>query len=90
MSPFKTPLLAAMLSINIPIVILEGKAWGLIIISGTIPDSEKGISTYGHNIDITPFYPCLDENLSPITGFLLTLNLTITLISYSLLFTIAI
>jgi len=34
----------AMLSISIPIVIRDGKAFGLIITSGTIPDSEKGMS----------------------------------------------
>jgi len=44
-----------------------------MIISGVIPDSENGISIYGNNTDNTPFYPCLDENLSPIIGFLLYL-----------------
>ena len=42
-------------SINIPIVILEGKAWGFIIISGVIPLSVNGIFIVGHKNDITPF-----------------------------------
>ncbi len=51
------------------------------MISGTIPCSEKGISVYGHKIDKTPFCPCLDENLSPITGFLVIRNLKFMLLS---------
>jgi hypothetical protein len=61
-----------------PIVILDGKAFGLIIISGVMPFYVKGISILGHSIDSTPFCPCLDENLSPITGFLSNLNLIAT------------
>ncbi len=64
-----------MLSISIAIVILEGNAWGLIITSGVMPVSVKGISTVGHKTLNTPFYPCLDENLSPIIGFLGNLTL---------------
>jgi len=52
----------------LPIVILEGKAWGLMIISGVMPVSVNGISIEGHRTERTPFYPCLDENLSPIIG----------------------
>ena len=40
----------------------------MIIISGVIPFSENGISIEGYKTDKTPFYPCRDENLSPITG----------------------
>lgn len=36
--------------------------------SGCIPLSLKGISIVGHFCEHTPFCPCLDENLSPITG----------------------
>ena len=62
--------LAATDSINIAIVILEGKACGLIIKSGRIPVApENGISTSGHSWEQTPFCPCLLLNLSPITGF---------------------
>ena len=56
-------------SMQLPLTIREGKACGLIITSGDIPLSVKGISSVGHNIDITPFCPCREENLSPITGF---------------------
>ena len=38
----------------IPIVILEGNAWGFIRTSGVIPLSVNGISIYGHNILRTP------------------------------------
>lgn len=36
--------------------------------SGCIPLSEKGMSTAGHFCEQTPFWPCREENLSPITG----------------------
>lgn len=68
-----------MLYINIPIVILEGKAFGLIMISGVIPVSVKGISILGQSIDKTPFWPCRDENLSPMTGLLSNLSFIATL-----------
>jgi hypothetical protein len=38
------------------------------MISGCMPDSENGISTAGHFCEHTPFWPCLEENLSPIIG----------------------
>jgi len=44
-----------MLSISIPIVIRDGKAFGFIIISGFTPDSENGISMDGHKTLKTPF-----------------------------------
>jgi hypothetical protein len=69
-APYKAADFAAILSINIPIVILLGKALGLMIISGVIPLYVNGISIFGQSIDKTPFCPCLDENLSPITGLL--------------------
>lgn len=65
-----------MLSISIPIVILLGKALGLIITSGVMPDSVNGISILGQSIESTPFWPCLEENLSPITGLLSNLSFT--------------
>lgn len=62
---------AAIDSSSIPMVIREGKAWGLIIRSGRIPVApENGISTSGHSCEQTPFCPCLLLNLSPMTGFL--------------------
>jgi hypothetical protein len=65
-------------------VILLGKALGLIIISGVIPVSVNGMSIFGHNIERTPFCPCLEENLSPITG--LRSNLSLTNTFYAVLF----
>lgn len=72
--PSKATDFAAILSINIPIVILEGKAFGLMMMSGVIPVYVNGISILGQSIDRTPFCPCLEENLSPITGLLSNLN----------------
>ena len=45
--PCIEPVFPAKLSINIPIVIREGNAWGLMMISGTIPFSVKGMSSWG-------------------------------------------
>ena len=55
--PCKAPLLPAILSISIPIVIRLGKAWGLMITSGDIPLSLNGISVLGQRILNTPFCP---------------------------------
>jgi len=55
-----------------------------MIISGVIPLYVKGISILGHSIDKTPFCPCLDENLSPITGLLSNLSFIKTF--YAVLF----
>jgi|688.fasta_scaffold1177704_1 hypothetical protein len=71
-----------MLSINIPIVILLGNALGFMIMSGVIPLYVNGISILGHNIDKTPFCPCLDENLSPITGLLSNLSFMSTFYAF--------
>jgi len=53
--PFRAPPFPASDSINILIVILDGKACGFIIISGVIPVSVNGMSTYGHKTERTPF-----------------------------------
>ncbi len=55
-------------SMNMPIVMREGKACGLMMTSGMMPDSLKGMSTVGHFWEHTPFWPWREENLSPITG----------------------
>jgi hypothetical protein len=47
---------------------MDGKAWGLMMMSGCIPDSVNGMSVDGHFWDKIPFCPCRDENLSPILG----------------------
>jgi hypothetical protein len=36
------------MSLHLPIVILDGNPWGLKMISGTIPDSVKGMFSMGH------------------------------------------
>jgi hypothetical protein len=43
-----------------------------------MPLSLKGISICGHRIERTPFWPCLLENLSPMTGFLGNLSVTLS------------
>lgn len=54
----------------LPMVIREGKPWGLNKISGVIPLSVKGISSVGHRWLQIPFWPWRLENLSPMMGFL--------------------
>jgi len=50
-------------------VIRDGNAWGLMMMSGDIPlVSLNGMSSGGQSMLITPFCPCLELNLSPITG----------------------
>ena len=66
--PCIAPALPAILSTNIPIVMRLGKACGLMITSGCIPLSEKGMSMAGHFCEQTPFWPWREENLSPMTG----------------------
>ena len=50
------------------IVIRDGIAWGFIIMSGTMPDSVRGISYPLRSAPMVPFWPCLFENLSPSSG----------------------
>ena len=50
------------------IVIRDGIACGFIIISGTIPDSVRGMSWPLNKAPMVPFWPCLLENLSPSSG----------------------
>ena len=65
---------------NIPTVILDGNACGLIRTSGTIPSAVYGRSSWFTNNPTTPFCPCLDANLSPISG----IRRSLTLILYIL------
>lgn len=53
--PCIAPALPAKLSTNMPIVIRDGKACGLIMTSGCIPLSLKGISIMGNFCEQTPF-----------------------------------
>jgi hypothetical protein len=48
------------------------------MMSGLMPLSLNGISICGHKIERTPFWPCLLENLSPMTGFLGNLRVTLS------------
>jgi len=66
--PHKTPAFPDINSIIFPTVILDGNPWGFMIISGHHPLSLKGISIEGTINPTTPFYPCLELNLSPISG----------------------
>ena len=70
----KEPLISdafpVIVSINWPIVILLGIACGLIMISGFSPDSVKGIFSSGISNPIVPFWPHLEQNLSPMEGIL--------------------
>ena len=73
--PCIAPALPAMLSSSMPIVIREGKPCGLNRMSGTRPDSEKGMSSAGHRRERTPFWPWREENLSPGMGLRLKRSL---------------
>ena len=66
--PYKQHALPINVSTNCPIVIRDGNAWGLIIISGFKPSSVNGISSSGIIKPIVPFCPHLEQNLSPIAG----------------------
>jgi hypothetical protein len=57
-----------MLSMSIPMVMREGKACGLMMMSGVMPDSVNGMSACGQSSDLGPFCPCREENLSPTIG----------------------
>ena len=75
--PFIQHNLAKTHSTICPIVIREGKACEFIIISGLIPSFVKGISHSLNILPITPFCPCLEECLSPNSGFLIFNILTL-------------
>ena len=63
-------------STRCPIVIRDGKACGLTIMSGRIPSAVVGISASSSTIPIVPFCPALLANLSPIAGIRMCLTLT--------------
>jgi len=77
--PLSTPAFPEINSIIFPTVILDGNPWGFIIMSGHHPLSLKGISIYGTMIPTTPFWPCLELNLSPISGILICQAINFTL-----------
>ena len=61
--PCSAPALPAMDSTIIPIVMRDGIAWGLTMMSGIIPVlAQNGISSSATTAPIVPFCPCRDEN----------------------------
>ncbi len=71
------PTFPPIISRTCPTVIRDGIACGLIIRSGVKPDSVNGISAIGTFKPITPFCPCLEANLSPMSGILSSLTFTL-------------
>ena len=71
------------LSTSMPIVMRDGNAWGLMMMSGVMPLSVNGISCAGYRILITPFCPAREANLSPMTGLRLKRSLMPTFCSAS-------
>ena len=61
-------------SMNMPTVILEGNAWGLISTSGVTPSAVYGRSSFLASMPRTPFCPCRAANLSPISGTRMSLT----------------
>ena len=66
---------------SMPMVIREGNACGLMMMSGVIPLSVNGMFSCGYSVDMTPFCPARDANLSPMTGLRLNLSLMPTFCS---------
>ena len=74
---------APSVSRSCPMVIRDGIACGLIIISGVIPDAVRGISTSSINIPMVPFCPWRFDTLSPRTGDRYSVTRTFTSLSPS-------
>ena len=53
-TPKCAPALADMDSMSMPMVIREGKAWGLMMMSGTMPSAVNGMLSCGYNMDTVP------------------------------------
>src|SRR5574338_863140 len=84
LAPRTAAALPEMDSMNIPTVIRDGNACGLIKTSGITPSAVYGKSSYRARIPTTPFCPCLDANLSPISGILMSLTLILYIFPPSL------
>mmetsp|Transcript_7063 Transcript_7063/g.29142 ORF Transcript_7063/g.29142 Transcript_7063/m.29142 type:complete len:279 (+) Transcript_7063:535-1371(+) len=81
--PSIAPALLAIDSTNMPMVMRLGNACGLMRMSGRTPvRSQYGRSSSGHRNDSTPFWPCRDENLSPMIGLRLKRIVTDILVSF--------
>ena len=66
--PIRLPAFPQSSSSIFPIVILEGYPCGFMIMSGEMPFSVKGMSSWLQMSPTTPFCPCREENLSPSSG----------------------
>ena len=77
--PLITHALPISVSISCPMVIRDGIACGLIIISGFNPSFVKGISASGITSPTVPFWPHREANLSPILGILTSRILTLAI-----------
>ena len=64
-----------------PIVIRDGIACGLMIISGRMPSLLNGISDSGTSKPTVPFCPHLLQNLSPMLGIRSCLHLTLAILN---------
>ena len=67
-------------STKCPIVIRDGIACGFIIISGRMPSLVYGIFSSGIIKPNTPFCPCLEQCLSPNSGFLIFKKRTLQIV----------
>ena len=76
--PSMAPTLPPIISRTWAMVIREGIPWGLTTRSGVIPSMVKGMSCWSTRRPMTPFCPCLEQNLSPSSGTLWSLTLTLT------------
>ena len=73
-----TAALPASSSSILPTVMREGKPCGFMMRSGTMPLSVKGRSSWPTMRPHTPFWPCLELNLSPSSGLRVERNSTFT------------
>ena len=79
--PFIAPTLLYKHSTKWPIVILLGIACGFTNMSGLMPSDVYGMSSSDNTIPIVPFCPARLHTLSPISGTLKLLILTLAILS---------
>ena len=66
--PVSEASLASSASFMCPIVMRDGTACGFMIRSGVMPSRVHGMSCCWYFMPHTPFCPCRDANLSPMSG----------------------
>ena len=76
--PSREPAFPPIISSMCPMVIRDGTACGLMTKSGEIPSAVNGMFSCMVIRPQTPFCPCLDANLSPISGTRRSRVLTLT------------